>query len=118
MPLRPLDPDTLAPGIRRTVLLLRSWGYDTIDSGDGVTNREAGMECARDYPHVTISLGSGFQGLEQAAVALMVGLRKHGISTGPIGSGKPSIQASYDPETNLALLDVMDLDDSMLPVGT
>lgn len=111
----PLDPETLAPGIRRTVALLRSWGYDTIDSGDGVTNREAGMECARDYPHVSILLGGNGSDLAARAVELMVALRRRGISTGEIGSGKPAIQASYDPETNVAMLEVIDLDDSKLP---
>lgn len=111
----PVQVAELAPGIRRTVELLRSWGYRTIDSGDGATNLRAGMACARDYPHVTIDCGAGGHYLAQQAVELVIRLRRLGIRTGRIGSGRPCIQATYDPEDNTAYLEVMELDDAMLP---
>lgn len=41
----PIDYDQLAPGIRETVRWLAGCGFDPCDSGDGVSNPEAGMEC-------------------------------------------------------------------------
>lgn len=111
-----LDAESLTPGIRRTVLLLRSWGYETCDSGDGVTNVAAGMEGARDYPHVVIRLKDACW-LADAAHYLARKLHAYGVGTGAVGSGKPAIQVSYDPEIKLALMEVIDLDDSKLPGG-
>lgn len=51
-----LDPSILTPGIRRTVIWFRAHGFDTVDSGDGVTNVAMGMEGARDHGHVVIRL--------------------------------------------------------------
>lgn len=46
-----LDPSELDPGIRKLVMLLRKHGYETTDSGDGVSNDYADM----DFPHVFIA---------------------------------------------------------------
>ena len=48
----PMDPNDLNPGIREVVAWLRERHFLTTDSGDGVTNVQAGMEGALDCPHV------------------------------------------------------------------
>ena len=52
MKLPEIDGASLDPCIRHTVLYLRSLGFDTTDSGDGLSKR--GMEGCLDYPHVAI----------------------------------------------------------------
>jgi hypothetical protein len=55
MSLPKLDYSTLNPGIRDLVKELREvHGLETCDSGDGVTNVEAGMEGALEERHVFI----------------------------------------------------------------
>jgi hypothetical protein len=52
----PLTPEQLAqinPGIRHTVQVLRSWGYETTDSGDGATADHA---CDLPIPYVHIRI--------------------------------------------------------------
>ena len=43
--------ETLNPGIRHTVQTLRKWGFDTRDSGDGVTRE---FDCDLPHPYVHI----------------------------------------------------------------
>lgn len=50
-PLAPIDYDALDAGIRDTVRILREAGFDTTDSGDGVS-KEADALCVLSYPHV------------------------------------------------------------------
>lgn len=52
-----LDCDTLNPGIRATVRLLRALGYETTSSGDGMTHECP--ECDAAYPYVTIACPAG-----------------------------------------------------------
>lgn len=42
----------IQPTMVRTVAWVRSLGFETTDSGDGVTNVDAGMEGAMSVPHV------------------------------------------------------------------
>jgi len=103
----------LTPGIVRTVALLQSWGFDTCDSGDGVTNVEAGMEGARPEPHVVMRVEPWM--LTAEAVALSGYLKLQcGIELQPIGGDGPCLQASYDPATNVAILDLVNVDDALL----
>lgn len=44
----------LNPGIRSTVLKLRGWGFDTVDSGDGVT-RDYECDLPHPYVHIRVS---------------------------------------------------------------
>jgi len=47
-------PETpINPGILKTVLTLRQWGFNTCDSGDGETHDFA---CDRDHPYVVINV--------------------------------------------------------------
>ncbi len=50
--LPPIDPPQIQPAMRSLVRWLRILDFDTTDSGDGVTNVQAGMEGALDEPHV------------------------------------------------------------------
>lgn len=122
-----LNYDELDPGIRRTVRWLRSLGYETCDSGDGKTKPAQGLtweDGVRDMAHVCINLrdpGTGRNGpLGEEATHLLQRLEAIGIRVGPIGheiDGMASIQATYDPATGSSILDLMGLDDSMLPPG-
>ncbi len=46
--------------MRKAVELLNKAGFKTTDSGDGVTNVEAGMEGALPFPHIIVRLDSEF----------------------------------------------------------
>lgn len=54
MTLAAIDLDTIDPGVRRLVRWLRAMGFDTTDSGDGVTKPAAGDVEALTVPHVFI----------------------------------------------------------------
>jgi hypothetical protein len=46
-----IDYSELDPGIRDVVRVMREAGFDTTDSGDGVSKPKDGM-CVLEYPHV------------------------------------------------------------------
>ena len=48
--------DEITPGIARFVALLQENGFETVDSGDGVSNVECFMSCALETPNVTIKV--------------------------------------------------------------
>lgn len=48
-----IDYNDLDPGIRDTVRLLRTAGFETTDSGDG---GKTDMECSIEFPHVFCEL--------------------------------------------------------------
>jgi len=102
-----LDPAILTPGIRKTVLWLREHGFDTTDSGDGVTNVEAGMEDALDIPHVHMVIST--RRMVSAARDLydLLLSRKIAVDHG-------TIQSTYDPVSGVATLSLYGVDDSML----
>lgn len=103
----------LNPGIRRSVQLLRSWGYETVDSGDGETHQ---YECDREYPYVAITIGP--HALVSGSSRLARLLSERGIPVEPIGpeplDGGVMIQATYDPANNTAIIDVLGLHDRLL----
>lgn len=47
---------SLNPGIRHTVKTLREWGFETHDSGDGLTTE---YQCDLSSPYVYISINDG-----------------------------------------------------------
>ncbi len=103
-----LNPALLTPGIRKTVLWLRSLGFDTTDSGDGVTNVEAEMEGAIDIAHVHIQTTP----LKMVSVArnLQDAVEAKGIK---LEAGM--IQATYDPVDHSAIVSLYGVSDEMLP---
>lgn len=51
MNVEPIDYSELDPGIRDVVRVMREAGFDTTDSGDGVSKPKDDM-CVLEYPHV------------------------------------------------------------------
>lgn len=90
-----INPEELDPGIRNTVLWLRSLGYETTDSCDGVTKRAAGDTEALDYPHVFMVVYR-IDDLVESADFLMRDLRARGVEVRP-----GTIQGIYDPTGKL-----------------
>lgn len=105
--------EEMNPGIRRTVKWLRSCGFDTTDSGDGVTHDHA---CDRDHAYVVIVVEDADRLVKRAD--LLRGLLGHrGIKIAPQSidpSAQVSIQASYDPANRIAVIDLTGLTDAML----
>jgi hypothetical protein len=109
---RPLDPETLTPGIRRLVMALRARGWDTTDSGDGVTNVAAGMEGAMDVPHVVIDIGGDLIPIEASACALLDDAKELLTSLDGV-----HIEASYSPLDGAKIILITGADDSRLRGG-
>jgi hypothetical protein len=101
------DINDIQPRLRKTVTWLRSLGFKTCDSGDGVINVEAGMEGALDIPHVAMAVDS--DKMKEESHRLYDACLLAGIS------GK--IEVSYDPADGVAILMLYDvLDDCFPPV--
>lgn len=125
--------DELDPGIRETVRWLQSLGYDTTDSGDGVTKRPA--DCACEWtpgnsdcswciesgiytcwlpmPNVAIVLDRESDGAAEAD-RLAMRLRARGIELDASGAG-PRIEFTYSPNDGVKLLVLLNVDDNTLP---
>lgn len=104
--------EEMNPGIRKTVKWLRSCGFDTTDSGDGVTHDHA---CDRDHAYVVIVTKP--DDLAAEADLLVSVLKQAGIVVAPQSmdpSAQVSIQASYDPANRIAVIDLTGLTDAML----
>ena len=96
----------LDPGVRRLVQLLREAGFETIDSGDGVSKPED--ERALHFPHVFCRVPVD-RSLAEAdrLLELVRGLLQR--------RAKPLIEVNYDPAERLALLMLFDVSDADLP---
>ena len=105
-----LNTDTLDPGIRRVVGLLRASGFDTTDSGDGAS--KPAEERALDVPHVFIrtTAEAMLREAKRLSELLCDAMGVHDLSPGVI-------QASFDPADGFAVLAVMGLDDARLLQG-
>jgi len=119
----------LDPGIRDTVQFLRNGGFNTTDSGDGVSKEGGPLESSMlKVPHVVISVLPS-QAMYQADM-LLAFLDMHGISAGPdeatvtelagaqaegtVYGDNVFITASYDPQTKVSIIMVTGLDDALL----
>lgn len=108
--MKALDIDTLNPGIRRVVIRLRAAGFDTCDSGDGVTHEHA---CDRDHAYVVMLVPQEL--LVSLAQQLWSLVRSWGVAVqAQNADGLPMMQASYDPGNDMAVLDLMNVDDGLL----
>jgi hypothetical protein len=103
----PLPPEKLTPGVARLVNTLRALGWETTDSGDGITNVAAGMEGALPFPHVVVQLHSN-QDQRNAAWRM-----RHHIEAIATLEGV-AIEATYSPLDSTSLLMVYYVDDSKL----
>lgn len=63
--------DALDPGIRDVVVLLRSNGFDTTDSGDGVSKPPEGR--VFDFPHVAVVTSPALLVFEAERLAALLG---------------------------------------------
>lgn len=103
------------PGIRKTVAWLQSLGYETTDSGDGITNVEAKMEGVLAFAHVMIKVDPDnliyFAGVLANEIEQNLGLKVVPISN---DWQDICIQATYDPADNSAMIMLSGLDDYML----
>jgi hypothetical protein len=113
-----LDPNTLDPGIRTTVLWLREHGFDTRDSGDGVSKIDvnAGDDdfAALWYPHVAIIVPP--DQLIAEARRLLKLLFARGIRIDEQGPDEsvPAIEASFDPANDIAMIVLSGVDDKLM----
>lgn len=96
----------LSPNIRKTVMWLRSHGFETTDSGDG-TNHAAGMECAFKYANVFMQVDPSL--MLQEAHRLLKLVNSHGNP-----SKYFSIEVSYSPIDEIAMLMLFGFSDSQL----
>ncbi len=101
------DPDKLDPGIRKTVERIRSWGYQTTDSGDGKSKFESGIAdgCTLREPHVFIQANP--DELRITADKLWSALRKRVKSSQFV-----DVTASYSPNDEVGIIAVMGIDDA------
>jgi hypothetical protein len=98
--------DKLNPGIVKTVEWLQARGFQTTDSGDGATHD---YECDMPIPYVHMLVEP--DKLVSETRRLRDELATIGVVTEPTnetGTAK-SIEASFDPHTNLAVLSVFNV---------
>lgn len=86
---------TLDPGIRRTVMWLRSCGFETTDSGDGVSKSPVGDDGELDFPHVFMTCDP-FDMVAEARRLL-------GLLTG-LGLDFGRVEASFSPNDGIAVI--------------
>ena len=95
-----IDYSKLSPGIRDTVMLLRSHGFETCDSGDG-SNHAAGMKGATPFPMVAVRVGASMMAFNADSLRQL--LIAQGVVFGD-GPNDPRIEASYDPHNGVAMV--------------
>lgn len=105
------DYDSLNPGIRETVRFLRERGYQTCDSGDGVT---AEFECDPGFPYVHMVCAP--DDLVEVANRLYALMRpfvdfERECSTAEEQWAAPTIEASYHPLGGNAIVSLMNVAD-------
>lgn len=113
MILNDLNYDELNPGIRGTVRWLRSYGFDTGSSGDGVTHECPA--CDAPYPFVTIMCKP--KHLLRQTRALVDLLCDVGLELGEMTEDGPQgvcVQAGYEPVSNAAWIELAGLEDNCL----
>lgn len=105
--MREINYEELNPGIRRLVKMLRDAGFETIDSGDGITNVEAGMEGALKTPHVHCVVASKVMVQEAHRMLSLFTDAALDIESG-------QVQAMFDPVDGVATVSVYHLNDADL----
>lgn len=91
-----LDYEQLDPGIIGLVALLRAHGFETTDSGDGVSKKAKGIDDALPYPHV-------FCVVDPDRLVIEAKRAWHTLNVYPEYEDL-SIEASYSPDDNAAIL--------------
>lgn len=112
-PLPDATTQLLDAGIRRTVMLLRSWGFDTCDSGDGTSKKSSGT--GTDYPiltmpHVFCLVSTDRMVAEATRLAqLLEGVPKTAAFE---RDGAWYVETSYSPQDKTALVAVYEFSDA------
>lgn len=101
---RRVNYNELDPGVRETVRRLNDWGFETTDSGDGITKIEAGQSTDEvlDRPHVFIRCKP--QELCLMADRLMRELTRAGFCVEPCHTSSIWIECTYDPADGVAMI--------------
>jgi hypothetical protein len=105
----------LDPGIGRLVRWLQRHGFNTTDSGDGVTKTEAiAAGEALAEPHVFMTCNPGVLVIEAERLAQLV--REQGLPVVQPGAGLGAhVNGSYEPVSGVAVLALFGLCDATLP---
>ena len=98
------------PVIRRVVRMLRMRGFETCDSGDGVTKPQLARNLP--YPHVFIEVHGQ---LVEMSHELKRRIESLDITVGTSGTAGPWIEASYDPVTRIRMIVLANVNDAPLP---
>lgn len=115
--MKPLDLNTITPGVREVVRWLREHDFNTTDSGDGLTNVNAGMEGVLRFPHVHIKAFWGSSMLKRALrlhTLLEEQLRGRVLRDEERGPLAPDIQVIYSPIDGVATLSLINVNDLAL----
>lgn len=91
-----IDYDELDPGIRDVVRLLREAGFETTDSGDGVSKPKDDM-CVLEYPHVFAMTDPAHMVPEADRLAALLG-------------PEWDVDVSYSPRNSKAILSAAKMD--------
>jgi hypothetical protein len=114
------DPSQLDPGIRGTVMWLRSCGFKTTDSGDGkakIAEGFGGDGWVCDFPHVAMVVEPAEQLVTEANRLSRLLTIRFGVQVQPLSlesSNDPHIDASYDVPSGQAMLVLTNVDDELL----
>ena len=111
--------DELDVGVRATVWWLRRAGFETVDSGDGITKATDGdYEEGEFLPYSHVAMLTTPSEIVRDADRLMAALEEAGVNFDPIDpETDPAIQASYSPVDGHAVLMLMNVDDKLLGLG-
>lgn len=107
-------PGDINPGIRRTVALLRAAGFATVDSGDGETHQ---YDCDRDHGYVVMVAEPAVMVAECRRLAHVV--HAAGLVVVPSAMeapevGQVTVEGSYSPADDIAILNLSYVHDRML----
>lgn len=107
--MKPLDIDTVDPGVQRLVKLLRAHGHETTDSGDGFSRPEDERTMG-DLPHVHVRPLLPYLGDAAAQSVRIVGLlQHHGVQVAP-----GMVQVTWDPLSPSPVISIVGVADEHL----
>lgn len=115
--MEPINYEELDPGIRKTVRFLRAHGFDTTDSGDGVSKVNGNLDWESmgiiPFPHVNIWFPiKNVQEAINEINRLHDLLNKFGIK---LDGRFQNIELTYSPVRSDATIFVVGIDDTMIP---
>lgn len=109
------DPPGLNPGIVRTVAALNAAGFTTVDSGDGQTHDH---HCDRDHGYVVCVVAEPLDMVAEARrladVVADLGLIMVPAAMEAPEPGCVTVEASYSPSDNLAIINLSHVHDRFL----